>query len=148
MNIINATPHHAIRIHRQGLREVDIKEWRLGSGEENTYTSIRTAMQVSAVCRVAYSREGLIVALWGVTSAGCVWLIASTHAEGRAGVELHRHWKEELKLLQHHAHPHKLWAYPYLRNELHLKWLRLLGFKPVGRLSPEGFKLFKRRDYV
>lgn len=152
MDILKARYGHAIRLAHQGIREIDFEEWERGIKAAypgrgiSVVHAVEKAITGSLLSRSAFL-YGDIVATWGVVPGGGVWLIASHLAEtpwvARA---LHRHWKEELQALRDAAKV-PLSCVPLIKNELHIKWLKLLGFREnitsnFSGLIPEGFSLY------
>lgn len=120
------------------LRQADRDEIDAASGRPHEW-SLAEGYQRSACCWTGYEVESdLPVAMFGVVPSdvrgvGHPWLL------GSGAISTHR--KEFLRLTREYL-PHVeagwtlLWNYVMEANEVHVRWIRALGFKFVGR-EPE-----------
>lgn len=144
VTIQQGTPEDTDSILLGNIRKVDRAEWCLGSGgwtiealladlwspppsSQPYIRSIREASTGSCHCIFG-------VALPDLVGLPYCWLIA-TDEMAKAGARITRDiWREEVSLMHQWGGP-ALRAVAYERNYLHVKWLLLLGFKPVAGAS-------------
>jgi len=126
------------------LRDEDQEEWRLWAGdtaEGLVASGWKLPSGAGTLTRIGYSPEGTPLAVWGVSpvrdQVGWVWLVATPEALPVAH-PMHRYLHAEFDVIKG--------MYPFLqtsswiRNPVHHRWLRWLGFKQAGRSvgsSPE-----------
>lgn len=129
------------------LREEDVEEiW--AASEENPLEALARGYKESQMCFVICNDIGPI-AIFGFRDEGLVaypWLLATPWIN-----------KHRLELLRKAPGFLDLCAYPLLTNEvdvrntLHMRWLKLLGFTFIGSDEPRGgthFRQFIRVTYV
>lgn len=134
------------------VRPKDRSEWVCGTGLPLAL-ALRAAFALSDDVRVALDPEGVPLAAWGLdaeeaptTLNRSVWLVATNRAEKHI-LSFHRFLGPELNRL--HDRAETLYALADNRNEVHLRWLRRIGFERV-RQSPSGplglpYTLFRRK---
>lgn len=132
----------------QPLRQVDVDEWVGASGAPVPQSLRRAVANPDSIVRAMVGRDGVCICMWGVTRRsedsriGAVWLLAAQAAEAQAKL-IHRHWHEELHLMENHT-PF-LMAFVYERNSLHKRWLRTIGFTRMAVASPiAGYRFYHR----
>lgn len=147
MRVVDAEQHHIDQLIHGDVRQVDIDEWVLGSGLKFDHV-LRDRLDLETqYIRALLDEGGVCICLWGVTDLpdyGGVWLIATTAAE-KVGRAIHRFWPEEVgRMHMRHA---LLVAMAYGKNDLHLRWLRQLGFEFHHEVHPNGvpFIVFTRK---
>nr|WP_316651529.1 hypothetical protein [uncultured Gellertiella sp.] len=134
MQVVDATLDHVAQLLAKPIRPDDVDEWFAASGGKDVGLTLREAFASSAMAgqRALLNANGECICLWGLFSEGglgYIWLIATVEAEAVAR-SIHRLWRKELRLLhQHHAVLH---AVAYALNDLHLHWLKTIGFRLVG----------------
>ena len=123
------------------LRPADCEEWLLASGKTPAQHLRDGSWSIpegpGCLTRVAEDAEGPLL-LYGVNRSplpawGWVWLIACNRAPQHV-VEFHRHWDAEVQRL--FLKYDKLYTASWMGNRAHHKWLRWVGFKPLGPAVP------------
>lgn len=149
MEVVPATQDHALDFLSRPIRQLDVDEWVL-SGGRPVPVSLNLCIAGQPDTARALVVGGRCIAMWGVIkedywpSLGGVWLIASQEAQDRAHA-IHRLWFKEITLM--HDHRPVLRAAVMDRNELHEKWLRVVGFVKGGPMPTlHGFSLWERVD--
>lgn len=122
------------------LRVEDQTEWRVSAGDTPAGLYKRGDYSLPAgagtLNRIAYSPEGVALAVWGVSPAypegsyyydkiGWVWLVATPEAVPVAR-PMHRYLKGEFDKIKA-MYPILICA-SHIRNPVHHTWLRWLGF--------------------
>jgi hypothetical protein len=125
------------------VRPADLREWYAGTG--SMFTQAATETLTSGGYQKVALLGNLPLCFWGVSTAGEVWLFATTTAE-RYALGLHRVLRPELDKLFDIAP--RLTALADSRNTKHHLWLDWLGFtleEEVGA-GPFGlpFKLYTK----
>lgn len=112
------------------LRQADILECKLNAGLEPG-DALQMGLDLSAEVHSIMSAAGKPLGMFGVgrtvmKGVGCVWMLASDRLIDYKWQFLRdsRKWVDHL-----HTDWPVLWNYVYAKNELHLKWLRWLGFE-------------------
>lgn len=126
----------------QNLRAEDLREL-LAAGSPSAEQSLSDGLHHSAECLTIHDEQGRAVAMFGVvpsveTGVGYVWLLGSDQLQFNKTQFLRRsrEWVGAL----HQDFP-VLTNFVDVRNEVHIAWLRWLGFKflrEVRGLGPGG----------
>lgn len=141
--IVDATLSHVEDFLRHPIRQEDVNEWVLGSGGVKLPVLLRRAWEPqhdgTTIRRAVVDLSGRCLALWGASmhpmelGSGYVWLIASKEVE-KHPIAFTVASRKEIAVLHDFVGPH-LQAYVLERNDLHVRWLRLLGFKKEAQIS-------------
>lgn len=121
------------------LRKADLQEIEAGSAR-TPEDALRHALEVSRAAYAVETASGEVVALFGVADThepklGAVWLLGSEQIK-TIRLAFLRHSKKWLNQLS--SDFQLLGNFVDARNELHIEWLRWLGFRflrraPIGR---------------
>lgn len=115
------------------LREEDKRELETATGR-TPIEAVFASWAVSEQAWVAYI-DGLPAIVFGVAPGGVVWLVG-TDAISRAALPVFRLSRRIVKaLLDDYGFLHNI---ADCRNELHLRWLKLLGFTFCGTVEVNG----------
>lgn len=151
--VVEATPEHGQQLLRESIRVADRAEWVFGAGGVPLPVLFDRlfAHPADQITRRAFvcPEEGRTLALWGATANplmgnAAVWLIASEAAVPLAPM-LHLYARREMAMLHEHYGP-ELDAYVYERNEMHVRWLGLLGFRRIRDVADTMWTLWVREE--
>ena len=113
------------------LRYEDKREILDGAGI-NPYLGLQYSYNVSEICLTIVDTKDIPVGIFGVSSEGAIWLLATP--------DIHRirfsFLRESRKIVNLLNRKYKvLWNFVDCRNELHLRWLKWCGFKFIRKLN-------------
>lgn len=128
----------------ENLRPEDRRELETATGR----TAVEAVFRSLAVSEIAYvSRyKGEPHAVFGVAPSGVVWMVG-TKAIEKAPMSTYKAAKEIIHgLLENHYET--LWNHVDCRNELHIKWLKALGFNfgSVRYVNGMPFQFFSKKS--
>lgn len=106
------------------LRYEDKREVLAVSGS-TPYHALLKGFAQSEVCFTILDKENVPVGMFGVSSEGAIWLLA-TDDIWKIRFSFLRESKKVIDFLNK-KYP-KLWNYVDCRNELHIRWLKWCGF--------------------
>lgn len=126
--ILRPTTASDCRTLGQSLRACDRKEIALGSGNDPT-TVLFNAWRASVICDTIETSDRQIAGIWGIVplprNAGSIWMLGSPALEDIPTSFLRESRRTIASVSK--SFPTLLCA-PWRGNELHLRWLRWLGF--------------------
>lgn len=112
------------------LREEDIEE--VFASNNRPFDALSHGLAVSTPCYTLVDRSGVPIGMMGITkgsytNSGIIWLLGTKGIEDNSMAFL-RNSKPVLDQLFTNTGYGLLYNYTYVKNELHHKWLRWLGF--------------------
>ncbi len=113
-----------VRTLSEKLRSADLQEIAAATGEE-PYWSLLRGFTDSVHCWTMLGNDS-VVGMFGVNKAGAIWMMCSDELS-RFSVRFLRESLEMVDYLQE-EYP-VLWNWIDARNELHIRWLKWLGFQ-------------------
>lgn len=118
------------------VRFADMAEWFAGTGAMMSRAVDAAIRSSDLVLTLVEDGEPLL--LWGSDKDGRLWMLATNRAVGRA-VSIHRHMMPHLgELLERYG---SVFCFADCRNEVHLKWLRWMGFEELATITLPPFDL-------
>lgn len=119
------------------LREDDVEE--VLAANNTPFNALSHGLAVSNPCYTLVDRENVPVAMCGVAegtynNSGIIWLLGTKGIEENPMTFL-RHSKSVIDGLFVTTGHDFFYNYTYVKNELHHKWLRWLGFKFIRTIT-------------
>jgi len=116
----------APRLRFEDKREI------LDSSGSNPYQALTRGFNLSEICLTIVDAKDIPVGMFGVSSEGAIWLLATPEIK-RIRFSFLRESRKVVNLLNY---KYKLLCnFVDCRNELHLRWLKWCGFKFIRKVN-------------
>jgi hypothetical protein len=112
-----------VKILSSKLRKADLQEIEASTGEDPYWALLRGF--TNDECFTMLGNDS-VIGMFGVSKSGAIWMMCSDELS-RFSVRFLRESLDVLNLLQE-TYP-TLWNFVDARNELHIRWLKWLGFE-------------------
>ena len=116
----------APRLRFEDKREI------LDSSGSNPYQALTRGFNLSEICLTIVDAKDIPVGMFGVSSEGAIWLLATPEIK-RIRFSFLRESRKVVNLLNYKYK--LLWNFVDCRNELHLRWLKWCGFKFIRKVN-------------